>query len=89
MKKSMIITLIIFVTILIIISLIGLFFFIALIYDDEVDERLYEYLKLVSFHNEYALAVEKELAMTTQYAVFKNTEYSTYKKYFLYPYLVQ
>ena len=85
MKKSMIITLIIFVTILIIISLIGLFFFIALIYDDEVDERLYEDLKLVSFHNEYALAVEKELAMTTQYAVFKNTEYSTYKKIFSIP----
>lgn len=85
MKKSMILTLIIFVAILIVISLIGIFFFIALNYGDEVDERLYEDLKLVSIHNEYVLAVEKELAMTTQYAVFKNTEYSTYKKIFSIP----
>lgn len=85
MKKSMILTLIIFVAILIVISFIGIFFFIALNNGDEVDERLYEDLKLVSIHNEYALAVEKELAMTTQYAVFKNTEYSTYRKIFSIP----
>lgn len=85
MKKSMILTLIIFVAILIVISLIGIFFFIALNYGDEVDERLYEDLKLISIHNEYVLAVEEELAMTTQYAVFKNTEYSTYKKIFSIP----
>lgn len=85
MKKSMILNLIIFVAILIVISLIGIFFFIILKDDAEVDERLYEDLKLVSVHNEYALAVEKELAMTTQYAVFKNTEYSTYRKIFSIP----
>lgn len=85
MKKSMILNLIIFVAILIVISLIGIFFFIILKDDAEVDERLYEDLKLVSIHNEYALAVEKELAMTTQYAVFKNTEYSTYRKIFSIP----
>ena len=85
MKKGMIITLIIFVTVLVIISLIGIFFFIALNNGDEVDEILYEDLKLISIHNEYVLAVEKELAMTTQYAVFKNTEYSTYRKIFSIP----
>ena len=57
MKKSMILNLIIFVAILIVISLIGIFFFIILKDDAEVDERLYEDLKLVSVHNEYALAV--------------------------------